>query len=90
MMENLETSTTLSFHAYDVTGSFSVNAADIQGALPVGAVASSVAAMMHLPENVPYALRDDFSSEYLDNSMPIGDAIKSGARLTITPKTHLG
>ena len=90
MMENLEASTTLSFHAYDVTGSFSVNATDIQGALPVSTVATTVATMMHLPENVPYALRDDRSSMYLDDSMPIGDAIKSGATLTITPKTHLG
>ena len=89
-MENLEASTTLSFQAFDVTGSFSVDATDIQGTLPVSTGAATVATMMHLPENVPYALRDDFSSQYLDDSMPIGNAIKPGARLTITPKTHLG
>jgi hypothetical protein len=89
-MENFEASTTLNFQAYDVTGSFSVDVKDIQGAIPVSTMAATVATMLHLPENVPYALRDDFSSQYLDDAMPIGDAIKSGARLTITPKTHLG
>jgi hypothetical protein len=89
-MEGIEASTTLSFQAFDVTGSFSADLTDIQAALPVSTVAATVATMMHLPENVPYALRDDFSSQYLDDSMPIGDAIEPGARLTITPKTHLG
>ena len=69
-MESFEASTTLDFQAFDVTGSFSVDATDIQGGLPVSTVAATVATMMHLPENVPYALRDDFSSEYLDDSMP--------------------
>ena len=89
-MEGFHTSTTLSFQAFDVTGSFSVDLTEIQGALPVSTVAATVATMMHLPENIPYALRDDLSTQYLDDSMPIGDAIQPGARLTITPKTHLG
>ena len=45
---------------------------------------------MALPDDVAWALRDDDSSTYLDESRPIGSQIGPGARVTITPQTHLG
>jgi len=53
-------------------------------------VASSLAAWMKLPDNVPWGLRDDSSSRFLDDELPVGDQIRPGARVTVTPKTHLG
>jgi len=85
-----DVTSTLNFVAYDVTGHHSVDAKDIQSSLPVSAVASSLASQMHLPDNVPWGLRDDATSLFLDDAMPIGEAVKPDARLTITPKTHLG
>ena len=82
-------SVTLSFEASDVTGTHSVEAKDIQASLPVSAVAKSLAEAMHLPQNVPYGLRDDRTSEFLDDNRSIGDQVKADASLTITPKTHL-
>jgi len=49
-----------------------------------------IVSLMSLPADVPWALRDDGSSAYLDSERPIGDQIEPGARVTITPKTHLG
>jgi hypothetical protein len=43
-----------------------------------------------LPENVPWALRDEQTSAYLDDARPIGEQLHPGARVTVTPKTHLG
>ena len=80
----------LSFEAWDVTGTHSVEAKDIQASLPVSAVASSLAVTMNLPKNVPYGLRDDGTSEFLDDDRPIGDQVEPDSTLTITPKTHLG
>ena len=37
-----------------------------------------------------WALRDDDSSAYLDESRPIGSQIGPSSRVTITPQTHLG
>ncbi len=81
---------TLSFAATDVTGSFSLVASEVEKSLPVGAVAAALASKMRLPNDVPWALRDDTTSVFLDDSLPIGDQILPDAHLTITPKTHLG
>jgi hypothetical protein len=45
---------------------------------------------MSLPSDVPWALRDDATSAFLDDGVAIGDQIRTHARLTVTPKTHLG
>jgi hypothetical protein len=79
-----------SFEASDVTGTHQVVANDVQGALPAGAVARALAARMALPENVPWALRDDSTSAFLEDDKPIGQQLQRGARVTVTPKTHLG
>jgi hypothetical protein len=81
---------TFSFEASDVTGTQTVVASDVQRILPAGAVARSLAAWMKLPDNVPWALRDESTSAFLDEERPIGEQIQPGAKVTVTPKTHLG
>ena len=88
-MSNL-VATLVSFSVHDVTDTISLEKENIQGSLPVSAVASSLASEMQLPENVPWGLRDDQTSEFLDDSKPISEQIESGTSLTVTPKTHLG
>jgi hypothetical protein len=39
---------------------------------------------------VPYGLRDDSTGAFLDDAKPIGEQIGPNAKVTITPKTHLG
>jgi hypothetical protein len=79
----------LSFECDDVTGTHSVTATDVQKILPAGTVARALAARMSLPENVPWALRDQ-NAAFLVDDLPIGDQISPGAKLTVTAKTHLG
>ena len=81
---------TFSFEASDVTGMHRVVASDVQRNLPAGAVARALAVRMSLPENVPWALRDETTSAFLDDDKPIGEQIELGAKVTVTPKTHLG
>lgn len=86
----LEPPETFGFEATDVTGMHRVEARDVQRRLPAGAVARAVASRMALPDNVPWALRDEATSAFLDDETPIGEQIGPDARLTVTPKTHLG
>jgi hypothetical protein len=79
----------LSLKLSDVTGSHSVDAHDVQHSLPAGAVARAVANQFSLPENVPWSLHDDRGA-FLDDEAPIGDQVTTGARLWVSPKTHLG
>jgi len=83
-------SSLVSFCVHDVTGTISLEKEDVQGALPVSAVASSLAAEMQLPENVPWGLRSDETSDFLKDDRPIGEQIETGESVTVTPKTHLG
>ena len=79
----------LSFLATNITGTQSVPI-EVDGGLSVRSVTDSIANRMALPDDVSWALRDDESSAYLDDSRPIGSQIEPGTRVTITPKTHLG
>ena len=54
-----------------------------------GAVARAVANQFSLPENVPWSLHDDRGA-FLDDEAPIGDQVTTGAKLWVSPKTHLG
>ena len=83
------TAVPLSFLANNITGSQSVPV-EFDGGLTVRSVTESIADRMALPNDVVWALRDDHSSAYLDDSRPIGSQIKPGSNVTITPKTHLG
>lgn len=84
------TTDTLSFEATDVTGTHTVTAADVQSTTPAGLVARALASRMALPSNVPWVLRSDATSEFLRDDVAIGDQITSDARVTVTPRTHLG
>ena len=81
---------TLSLRASDVTGTQTVEASDVQYDLPAGVVASALADGMSLPSNVAWALRDDTTTVFLDDALPIGEQIAPDAQLTVTPKAHLG
>ena len=79
----------MSFHAATVTGSQEIPI-DVEPGLSVHAVTDSIAHRMGLPQDVAWALRDDGSSAYLDEDRPIGEQIAPGARIRVTPKSHLG
>jgi hypothetical protein len=57
---------------------------------PASAVARALADRMRLPDDVSYALRDENSGAFLDENRPIGDQVRPGSRVTMTPKAHLG
>jgi hypothetical protein len=80
---------TLQFETADVTGLHTA-VANVEESLPAGAVAGSLVAEMSLPQNVPYGLRDEATGAYLDDAKPIGEQIGPEAKLTVTPRTHLG
>jgi hypothetical protein len=86
--ENM-TTPTVRFRASDVTRTRDLPV-EVQGGLPAGAVARSLARRMNLPDDVPWALRDDSSCLVLDEGRSIGEQLGPDARLTVTPKTHLG
>ncbi len=77
------------FRATDVTGTLEMNVEDLQPNVPAGAVARTLAQRMELPANVPWALRDDRGA-FLDEDREIGEQLAADARVTLTPKTHLG
>jgi hypothetical protein len=79
-----------SFEAVDVTGTQRLLAEDVERDMPTEAVARALAARMRLPENVPWALRLDETSAFLDEQRPIGEQVAPGAQVTVVPKTHLG
>jgi hypothetical protein len=79
----------LMFHAANVTGTQELPI-EVGPGLSVRSVTDSIAHRMALPGDVPWTLRDDGSSTYLDENRPIGEQIEPGSHVTITPKTHLG
>jgi len=82
---------TVSFECSDVTGTRKVTVSDVQPGLPAGAVAKALASQMSMPDNVPWSLRDDAKGEYLDDDTAIGEQLhQPGAKVTLTPKAHLG
>ena len=81
---------TVRFEASTVTGTETVAVSDVEATLPAGVVASVLAERLALPQNTPWALRDDTTSRYLEEDRPIGEQIGPDARLTVTPKAHLG
>ena len=79
----------LLLHAVNVTGSQEIPV-EVRPELSVRSVTDAIAHRMALPGDVAWSLRDDKSSAYLDDGGAIGDQIAPGARVTITPKSHLG
>lgn len=79
----------LAFRATNVIGSRELPI-EVGRELSAGDVTDVIVNRMSLPDDVTWVLRDDRSSAFLDESRPIGDQIEPGARVTVTPKTHLG
>lgn len=80
----------LSFSATDVTGMHELDFDGVDGHRPARDVAMSVAGVMELPTNVPWALRDDRSARMLEDDRSLGSQIRPGSRLVVIPKAHLG
>lgn len=64
---------------------------DVPGATLTGEVATAAADAFMLPDNVPWALRDE-RGWFLDDAAAIGTHAEPGQALnaTLTPKAHLG
>ena len=82
---------TISFTARDITGLHEIVVDDMPAEAPAGEVARSLANRLNLPTNVPWSLRSDTSAEYLKDDMDLASQLpETGAKLTISPRTHLG
>ena len=81
----------ISFTARDITGVHEITVDDVPGDAPAGDVARSLANRLNLPTNVPWSLRSDTSAEYLKDDVALASQLpETGAKLTISPRTHLG
>ena len=81
---------TVCFEATTVTGTEHVDVSDLDASILAGHAAQAIAARLDLPQNIPWALRDESSGHYLEDNRPIGEQIDPDAKLRVTPKTHLG
>jgi hypothetical protein len=79
----------LSFMVSTVTGSQEIEV-EFTPELSARSVVESIADRLALPPDVPWQLRDDGSSAYLDDEQSIGEQVEKGAHLTVSPKSHLG
>lgn len=81
----------LSFVADEVTGMRSLDVDGIDGHRTACDVADSLASMLELPTNTPYALRDNKTARMMAGDVSLGSQIEqTGTRLTVIPKSHLG
>ena len=81
----------LSFSVEEVTGMRAVHVENVDGHRTAADVATSMALMLDLPSNTPYALRDEDHARMLVDDRPIGNQVpQTGARLVCIPKAHLG
>jgi hypothetical protein len=81
----------VNFTIEEVTGMRSVEVENVDGHRSAADVATSVASMLELPSNTPYALRDEDHARMLVDERPIGSQVpQTGARLVCIPKSHLG
>lgn len=82
---------TVSFTARDITGLHEITVTDMPATAPVGDVARSLANRLNLPTDVAWSLRNDRSGDYLKDDADLASQIpEENAKLTITPRTHLG
>ena len=78
-----------SFEVADVTGTHVLETRDLSRSTPAGVAARALASRMTLPEDIPWALRDDRGG-VLQDDLALGDQVEAGAKLTLTPRAHLG
>ena len=77
-----------SFRASNVTGTRELPI-EVRRDVSVGDVTSSIVDLMALPDDVAWSLRAD-RGQFLDEEAKIGEQLKPGSHVTITPRTHLG
>ncbi len=63
--------------------------AELDPTARAGSVAQALARQVELPSDVPWGLRDDRGT-FLDDERQIGEQVAADARVTLTPKSHLG
>ncbi len=81
----------LAFTATDVTTSRVVDFSGVDGYRTASELATSIAATLELPENTPYALRDNNRGRMLRDDVSVGSQLPAeGSELTLVPKSHLG
>jgi hypothetical protein len=81
---------TLTLEATDVTGTHTLEVSGVDESLSAGLLAQAIAARMELPQNVPWALRNDATGAYLEDNRAVGEQITTEAKVSIVPKAHLG
>lgn len=80
----------LSFSAVDVTGIHELIFEGVDGHRLTGDVAQSVAEAMDLPTNVPWSLRDEEKARMLEEDVPVGRQLRTGGKVVVIPRSHLG
>lgn len=81
----------LAFSVSEVTGLRTLAIGNVDGHRDAGQVATSMASLLGLPANTPYALRDDSSARMLVDDQPLGSQIPAeGTQLVVIPRSHLG
>jgi hypothetical protein len=80
----------LRFSAIDVTGTHELEFEGVDGHRLTGDVALTVAEAMDLPTNVPWALRDEGTARMLEEDVPVGRQLRTGSKVVVIPKSHLG
>ena len=89
-LERPEVADPLAFSVTEVTGLKTLAIENVDGHREAGQVATSMASMLGLPTNTPYALRDA-SARMLVDDQPLGSQIPaSGTQLVVIPRSHLG
>lgn len=78
------------FVASDVTAMRSMSVRGVPPSTHAGPLARTLAERMDLPIDTPWSLRADETGAILDDDHPIADQIRSGERVTLTPRSHLG
>ncbi len=79
----------LHFRAQTITSSKAVEVG-FDRALPAGEVARSISDMLSLPQETEWQLRLDRTAAFLDEKQPIGEQLKPGSQVSVTPRAHLG
>ncbi len=81
----------LAFSVSEVTGMRVLDVEGIDGHRTAGEVAASLASLLEMPSNTPYAIRDDDSARMLADDQPLGTQVPAtGSRLVLIPRSQLG
>jgi hypothetical protein len=81
----------MAFSVSEVTGMRVLDVEGVNGHRTAGDVAASLASMLELPDNTPYAIRDDATARMLADDEPLGSQVPAtGSRLVLIPRSQLG